>query len=199
MNLQQYKFVFIAIGLIGVLLIASPVFADVISFPSSEHFSELYILGPEQMATNIPFNIVAGQNYLIYLGVGNQLDSCTHYVTYIKLRNQTEPFPDKVTQSDSSLAPLYEYRIFIQKGVNWTSPMTFSVQNITFSNNQSILGRLIINDLEFDVNKLAQFDEINNGYFYQIFIELWISNPTIEKLEYQNRFVYFWFNLTSTT
>lgn len=195
MNLQQYKFVFIAIGLIGVLLIASPVFADVISFPSSEHFSELYILGPNKMASDLPFNIVTGQNYTIYLGIGNHLESSTYYVCYIKLRNQTESFPNE-NKLPSSLSHVYERKLFIQYNSNYTIPLTFLLSNFSISNNQFYLESLVINNEEIKVNKIANFDQENNGYYFMLFIELWVLNPQSESLEYQQRYVFFWLNVT---
>jgi uncharacterized membrane protein len=197
MKLNDYKLIFIAIGLIGVLLIASPALADLLHFPSGEQFSELYLLGPNQMAANIPFNIAAGQNYSVYLGVGNHLGASAYYVCYVKLRNQTDPSPNDITQTASSLAPLYEYRTFVQNGVNWTVPLTFSLSGVSISNNQSMLGSITINNAQFDIGKIAQLDQKNNGYYYQLFIELWAFNPS-DTLQYQNRYVYFWMNVTST-
>ncbi len=72
MNFEGYKLVFVAVGLIGVLLIASPALADLIQAPPGEQFSELYLLGPEKSAANYPFNIAVSQNYSVYVGVGNQ-------------------------------------------------------------------------------------------------------------------------------
>ena len=54
MKLGDYKLIFVAVGLIGVLLIASPAIAGAIRLPGGEQFSELYLLGPDQMAENYP-------------------------------------------------------------------------------------------------------------------------------------------------
>jgi hypothetical protein len=42
-KLGDYKLIFVAIGLIGVLLIASPAIGGAISLPGGEQFSELYL------------------------------------------------------------------------------------------------------------------------------------------------------------
>jgi uncharacterized membrane protein len=73
MKLGDYKLIFVAVGLIGVLLIASPAIAGAIRLPGGEQFSELYLLGPNQMAQNYPYNIAVGQNYSVYVNVANQL------------------------------------------------------------------------------------------------------------------------------
>ena len=80
MKLDDYKLIFVAVGLIGVLLIASPAIAGAIRLPGGEQFSELYLLGPNQMAENYPYNIAVGQNYSVYVNVGNHLGSSAYYV-----------------------------------------------------------------------------------------------------------------------
>jgi hypothetical protein len=184
--------------MIGILLIASPLIAELINVPDGEKFSELYLLGPEQMAQNLPFNVVADQNYTIYMGVGNHLDASTYYFCYVKLRNQIEPLPNEIAGTPSSLDPLYEYRSLVQNEINWTVPLTFSLTGISTFNNQTFLQSLSINNQKFNVDKTAQFDHNNNGYYYQIFVELWAYNPDSNALQYQNRYVYFWLNATST-
>jgi uncharacterized membrane protein len=198
-KISDYKLVFSAVGLIGILLIASPAFAAVFHLPGGEQFSELYLLGPGHMAESIPFNIAVGQNYSVYLGVGNHMGDSVYYVCYVKLRNQTEPLPNGLTGTSSLITPLYEYRVCIRNEANWTSPLIFSFTNVSISNNHSLLESITINDVTFDVNKLAQFDQENNGYYYQLFVELWAFNTSSNALQYQNRYVYFWLNTTFTT
>lgn len=149
------------------------------------------------MAQNLPFNVFADQTYTVYLGIGNHLGASTDYVCYVKLRNQTDPLPNETTGTPSSLAPLYEYRTLLQDSKNWTIPMTFSLSGLAVSSNQSVLQNLTINNVPFNVDKIAQFNQDNNGYYYQILIELWAYNPASEALQYQNRYVFFWLNMTS--
>jgi hypothetical protein len=150
------------------------------------------------MAQNLPYNVVTDHTYLVYLGVGNHLGASTDYICYIKLRNQTDPLPNTQTTTASPLTPLYEYRTIIQDGKNWTAPMTFSLSGLSVSNNQTVLQSLTINDKKFNVDKIAQFNQDNNGYYYQILIELWAYNPAAEAFQFQNRYVYFWLNATAT-
>lgn len=151
------------------------------------------------MAQDLPYNVVADHTYLVYLGVGNHLGASTEYVCYIKLRNQTDTLPNAETGTPSSLSPLYEFRTLIQDGKNWTVPMTFSLSGLSFSGNQSILQSLTVNNVKFNVDKIALFDQDNNGYYFQILIELWAYNPDSEAFQYQNRYVYFWLNMTAQT
>jgi uncharacterized membrane protein len=61
MKLEGYKLVFVVVGLIGVLLIATPaLFGAIPGLPGGEQFSELYLLGSNHMAENYPSNIAVG-------------------------------------------------------------------------------------------------------------------------------------------
>jgi len=197
LKLSDYKLIFASVALIGVLLIASPVLADYLHLQNGEQYSELFLLGPDQTPQSIPLNIVIGQNYTVYVGVGNHLGSSAYYVLYVKLRNETDPFPDQTTGAPSPLSQLYEYGAFVQDGMNWTAPLTFSISGVSISGNESVLGTIVINNQEFNVNEVAEFDRQNNGYYYQLFVELWAYNPVSQAFDYQNRFVYFWLNATS--
>jgi hypothetical protein len=196
MNLKDYKVVFVAVGLIGVLLLASPALALVLHLPAGEKLSELYILGPGHMAQDYPFNVTEGVNYLVYVGVANNLGSSTYYVLYVKFRNQTEPLPNDTAGTPSVLTPLYTYRMFLEDGGSSEFPLTFSFSNVSFSDNQSSVGTLTINGVSFSVSKSASWDSENTGYYYQLFIELWIYNPASDEFSYHNRFVSLWLNVT---
>lgn len=199
MKLAEYKLVFVAIGLIGVLLFASPAIGAVLRFPSGEQFSELYVLGPGHMAENYPFNVAEGQNYSVYVGVGNHLGSSAYYVVYVKLRNQSDLLPNSTTASPSPLQPLYEYRFSIQDGKNWESPLTFSVTNASVSGNQSLIKQFTINGVKFDVNKPAVWDSNSTMFIYQLVFELWLYDVPSNSVQFNNRLVDLQLNLTKTT
>jgi uncharacterized membrane protein len=93
MKLEEYKLIFTAVGFIGVLVLATPALGAVIRFPGGEQFSELYVLGSEHMAQNYPNNIAVGQNYSLYLGVGNHLGSSAYYTLAVKLLNPSDTLP----------------------------------------------------------------------------------------------------------
>jgi hypothetical protein len=199
LKLSDYKLIFATVALIGVLLIASPVLAEHLHFPNGEQYSELYLLGPDQTPQSIPLNIATGQNYTVNVGIGDHLGTSAYYVLYVKLRNETNQLPNQTTGTPSSLPQLYEYSSLVQNGENWTAPLTFSVSHISISDNRLVLGSITINNVECNVCKIAEFDQQNDGYYYQLFIELWAYNPISQTFEYQNRFVYFWLNATAAT
>jgi uncharacterized membrane protein len=198
MNLKDYRLVFVAVGLIGVLLISTPALASFIHPPAGEQFSELYLLGPNQKAANYPYNIGIGQNYTVYVGVGDQLGSSAYYTLYVKFGNKTDQMPDAALKTSSSLPPLYEYRFSIQNSVNWESLFTFSVSNASISGNNSQINNLQINGVAFNVDKPAIWNSNSTTFTYQLLFELWIYNDKSNSMEYNNRFVYLNLNLTSS-
>ena len=199
MKLGDYKVVLIVVGLIGVLIIAAPVFADVVgSPPNVERFSELYLLGSDHMAQNYPYNVAVGQNYLIYVGVGNQLGVSAYYNLYVKLANGTDALPNATLGTPSSLVPLYEYSFAVQNNATWESLLSFSITSANVSATQSVVNQLTINGLQFDMNKSSAWDSNSTSYAYKLVFELWLYNSTANVVQYNNRFVDLQLNLTST-
>ena len=198
MKLEDYKVIFVAVGLVGILLFASPGLALVLHLPAGEKFSELYILGPRHMAEDYPFNVTEGVNYLVYVGVGNHMGSSTYYVVYVKFRNETEPLPNATTGTPSVLAPLYAYRLFLRDNETSEFPLTFSFSSVSFSDNQSTVGNLVINGIQHSVSNSVLWDAGYSGYYYQVFVELWIYNVESDAFTFHNRFVSRWLNMTAS-
>jgi Protein of unknown function (DUF1616) len=179
------------------LLFASPTIALFIKPPPSEqHFSELYILGLNHMMEDIPFNIKAGVTYSVYLGVVNQMGSSNYYTSYVKLGNETQSLPNATTETPSPIPPLYEYKSFISDGATWETPLTFQVNQLTFTGDTSKLSDITINRVEFPVNQTSKWDTDKTGYYYNLIVELWIFNSTSMTSQYHNRFVSLILNMT---
>jgi len=190
-NLEDYRVVFAVSGLILILVASAPTLSLVLPFSGGECFSELWILGPNHMAEDYPFNVVNDTVYNVFLGIGNHMGSSAYYMVYVKFRNQSEPLPNATAGTHSPLNATAEYRIFLQGGESWEAPITFS-----FLGNQSLIQSLIVNNVEFAVNKTALWDGENNGYYYQLFLELWIYDAESDAFQYHNRFVGIWLNMT---
>jgi len=164
--------------------------------PAEEKFTELYVLGPNHTFNNIPYNVEVGQTYLVYLGVGNHMGSSSYYTSFIKLRNETEPLPNTALGTPSQLPALYEYKSFVNDEAYWEAPLTFQVKTLTFANNVSYLPSITINGLDFPVNKASEWNSNKTGYYYSIFVELWIFNSTLGVSQYHDRSVNLFLNLT---
>jgi hypothetical protein len=195
-SLNKCKLVFYAVGLIGIIVCFVPSAIKLADLPPGEPFSELYVLGPGHQAEGYPFNVSAGGTYLIYLGVGNHLGSSMYYGVEVKFRNASEPLPNGTVYS--SLPVLYEYRLFLGDGQNWTGSLTFSFSNVVLNESESILsvGKLQVNGVEFEIDKAAAWNNVTGG-FYQMVIELWRYDPASGGLSYGGVFVSLWLSMNS--
>jgi hypothetical protein len=106
--------------------------------------------------------------------------------------------PNETAGVPSVLAPLYEYRVFLEDNGSGEIPLTFSFSNVSFSGNESTVGNLVINGVSSSVNKSASWDAVNRGYYYELFMELWIYDPVSDVPSFHNRFVARWLNMTSS-
>ncbi|MFB3888895.1 MAG: DUF1616 domain-containing protein [Candidatus Bathyarchaeia archaeon] len=198
MKLKDYKLVFVAVGLAGVLLIASPALGAVLRFPGGEQFSELYLLGPGHAAEGYPFNILVGKSYSVYVGVGNHLGSSAYYTLYVKLRNQTDALPNATSGTPCPLQPLYEYKFALQDSAYWESLLSFSVSSGYVAGNQSSVNQLTINGVKFDVNKPSAWDSNSSRFSYQLIFELWLYDQSSDAVQFNMRLVDLKLNLIRT-
>ena len=196
MLLENIRIIFFTVGLIGVLLFASPTIVLLAKLPAGQEFSELYILGPNHTFANIPFNIKANVTYLAYLGVGNNMGSPCYYSVFVKLANGTEHLPDSTLGTPSLLPALYQYTLFVGNGATWETPLTFQVNGLSFKNGISYLSRININGVNFPVSQTSAWNSSKAGYYYNLFVELWIFNSTLGISQYHNRFVDLTLNMT---
>jgi len=183
---------FIIGSLIIMFLAAAPASAMYIHLPSgSESFSELWLLGPSRKAEGYPFNVGVDKTYSIDLGVGNHLGHSAYYMIEVKLRNQTQPLPNSSTSAPSSLNSTYEFQFFLADGKTWETVVSFVLQGTPgFVNNISV------NDNSFPVDLPSMWDHGRNGYYYQLFFELWLYNTASQSFQFHNRFIGIWLNMT---
>ncbi len=198
-KIEGYRSIFITGSLILTLIAALPILGLFIHIPdSSERFSELWLLGPSRKADGYPFNIQANESYLIYVGVANRLGRPAFYRVYVKLRNQTQALPTTSNSSSSILPPLYEFNMFIKDDEVWEEPLNFTILEMSTPNNTTLLKRLRINGVIYQINSFSEWDEKRNGFYYQLFFELWLYNMTSSSFQYHNRFVGIWLNMTGS-
>jgi len=164
--------------------------------PHGEHFSELWLLADDYLIEGYPFNITVNAQNKVYLGVKNHLGSLAYYLIYVKFRNQSESLPNATGGTPSPLAPLFEYKFFLAENEEWERLMTFSVQGISNVENYCNVETIEINNRVFTAGKGATWDMMSNGFFYQLFFELWLYNVTSQQFQYHNRFVGIWLNMT---
>ena len=197
-RLEDLKILFIVSSLVGVLALSSPVWSTLLSSRPSESFSELYVLGSNRTIGGYPFNVRVNETYTIYLGVGNHMGSSRYYVLYVKFRNQTGPLPNSTAEAPSSLPPLYEYRVVIPDGGVWETPLTFSFPRVSWFEDKCLVEAITINGVTFNVDRMAVWDVNASGYYYQLFVKLWIYDQEDGAFKFHNRFVGLWLNATAS-
>ncbi len=178
--------------------ILSPTLAGYITLPHGEAFSEMWLLGPDHLAEGYPFNITSNQVYNVYLGVADHMGDLEYYLIYAELRNQTDPLPDVVNGTPSGLNPLSEYRFMLSENATWEQDIPFSVGSVSFAANTCRMSGFSLGGISFSVDKSVEFDQENNGFYFQLIFELWRYNAGISAFEFHNRFVGLWLNVTQT-
>lgn len=195
-SLSDFRTVFVAVALIGVLVCCVPSVMLFARLQAGEEFSELYVLGPGHMAEGYPFNITEGVNYLVYVGVGNHMGSAAYYSLQVKFRNETEPLPNSTSDVPSDLASLYTYHVLIEDNKSSEVPLNFSLSDLSFFGNESTVGSILINGVRSTINEHSSWDTNSTGFYYQIFVELWIYDRAADAFDFHNRFVSLWLNMT---
>ena len=70
------------------------------------------------------------------------------------------------------------------------------ISDISVGTNSSFVEHLSVNDVVFEVNCTATWDPEYEGFFYQLFFELWKYDNAAASFQYHNRFVGIWLNMT---
>jgi len=134
----------------------------------------------------------------IHVGVGNHMSCSEYYVVYVKFRNQTQPLPNATASEPSSLSPLYEFQFFLADGETWETSVSCIIEDVRFDGNSSFVTGISINDHVFAVDRFSSWNSQQNGFYYQLFFELWLYSGDLQVFQFHDRFVGIWLNMTST-
>jgi uncharacterized membrane protein len=88
-----------------------------------EPFSELGVLGPDQLLGDYSSNVTAGQNVTLYGYIGNHEGAVTYYDLRVKLGNLTTVVNGTVWVDAPSVA---DFRAVLRDGQNSTFPVVLS-------------------------------------------------------------------------
>ena len=200
MRLHEYRVPFMAATGIVTLLVASPALSRLLALPRTEFFTEFWILDSNHGTDNYPFNITITHDYSVFLGIGNHLGYCAHYLVEVKFRNQTQSAPNSFNRTSSSLPSLFNITAFVADQGTWELPFTFSFDyNYDVTLSKVEFQKIILNDVKLNVsNYTVAWDSENNGFLGNLFFELWIYNATTSSFRYHERSVGLWFNMTSS-
>jgi hypothetical protein len=198
MNMKNYTVPFFVVLAIVALLVASPVLSRVLVFPRTEFFTELYILGPNGMAQDYPYNVSQVQDYGIRLGLGNQLGYAAYYLVEVKFRNESQSAPDSFNFTPSTLPSLFNITAFVADQATWELPLTFSFD---FDFNQMLMQvdfrSLTLNGVALNLEGYSTVWNSTRSVFYgDLIFEAWIYNASTQGLQYHQRYVDLKLNMT---
>jgi hypothetical protein len=197
-NLEEYRTLFMVATIVLALVAVSPVLGVVVPFGGgSERFSEFWLLGPDHMAEGYPFNVRAGEEYSVFVGVGNHMGCSEYYRVYVKLGNGSDFLPDIDGGVPSSLPALYEYRFFVGDSEVWESAVTFGFEGVVVDGDVLSVGNVIVDGVAFPVGASAVWDTERGGYFFVLFFELWRYDVEYDSFKFDDRFVGLWLNMTA--
>ena len=89
-----------------------------------EPFSELGILGPNQQIADYPTSVLTGQNFTLYLYVGNHEGQVEYYQVLAKLGNTSSVSNDNVSLS---APPIASYGMVLRDNQTYLQPITLSI------------------------------------------------------------------------
>jgi hypothetical protein len=198
LDVRDYQVLFLVVVAVSALLVASPALSRLLVWPRTEFFTELWILGPNHMAEDYPYNVSRDQNYSVFLGIGNRLGHLAYYGIAVKFRNQTQPAADTFNRTFSSLPALYNVSAFVPDEQVQELPLTFSL-NYSYSD---VLSRIEFHSLTLNgvllglTDCTATWDSGRNEFMGNLFFEAWIYNAAVGDFQYHERFVSLRLNMT---
>lgn len=204
MDVRDYQVLFLVVVAVSALLVASPALSRLLVLPRTEFFTELWILGPNHMAEDYPYNVSRDQNYSTYLGLGNHLGYCAYYLVEVKFRNQTQSAPSSFgpesNRTPSSLPSLFNITAFVADEGVWELPLTFSfVYGFDPALLMVNLHSLKVNDVALNASSYSiAWDSERKEFYGNLFFELWIYNGTTGVFDYHRRFVGLRLNMTGS-
>lgn len=199
MKLSQYQLVFVAVFLVGALLIASPAIGLFVTFPMGTPFSEIYVLGSDQKFAASLYNATLGQPFTLYVGVGNHEEHSTYYAVDVKLRNATEPLPNATAGTVAGLPTLYSERFVCQNDQAIQKQLNFTITDLSIDNNQTVLRSININGDTFQINHPSAWDNATNTFYYELIFELSAFNTQSGSMVFTGRYSTQQLNVTSTS
>ena len=186
MNVTSYRAIFFVVTIGIALVVASPLISLLIPQRDSEFFSELWLLGPDHKAEGYPFNVVAGTDYTVFVGVGNQMGSTEYYLVYVNLCNNTGYSPADNDSEPISCEHIYTYNIFIDNGKTWEQSVTFRFEDVLVAEQDLTVRHFVINDTAFPVEVSTLLNSNNEGFF-ELSFELWRYDVVSDSFRFDDR------------
>jgi len=203
-SVREYGVLFWTIVAVLALLVASPALGRLLVYPRTDFLTELWLLDANGETEDYPFNVTAGGEYSVFLGVGNRLGYCAYYVVQVKFRNQSQLAPSSFGPIEervpSNLSLLFSVRAFVADEGVWEAPLTFSFD---YGFNESLMrvefSSLNVNGVAVDLaGQVIVWDAVNGEFRGFLFFEVWLYDSEVDDFGYHGRFVSLRLNMTVT-
>jgi len=203
LDLREYQVLFLVAVAVCALLVASPALSRLLVYPRTESFTEMWLLGPNHMAEDYPFNLTSGSNYNVYLGLANHLGYCAYYVVEVKFRNETQSSPTFLGSvgnlTSSNLTSLYNLTVFVSDEGSWEERLTFSFD---YGFNSSLMqvqfhSMVLKGEALNMVGESTAWNATKKVFFGNLLFETWIYNATLNDFQFHGRSVDLKFNMTT--
>jgi hypothetical protein len=76
--------------------------------------------------------------------------------------------------------------------------VTFGFQDVSVEEDVVSVGEVTINDVVFSVDASARWDAENDGFYFQLFFELWRYDVKLQGFRFHDRFVGIWLKMTGS-
>jgi hypothetical protein len=199
MNLDSYRVLFLVITLGMSLFVAYPVLNMVLPLHGgTEQFSELWFVDADHGTQSLPFNITADELYTVNVGLGNRMNNSEYYLVRICFRNTTQYLSDINRAGPSSLPSLVELRLFVDSDAVLEAPITFSFQKTSIDSDILHVNGVTINGNECAFSNPITWNTENNGFYLQLFCELWAYDKPMNSFVYTEQTVGLLLNMTGS-
>ena len=196
MNLEDYRTLCIVVTLGLTLVFASPGLSVIVPLQGgSEKFSEFWLLDAWNGTGYYPFLVSEGEVYKVFVGVTNHVGGSEYYMVRVKFGNSIQSLPDISGSVPSSLDSLYEFRFFVEDEMVWKSPVTFGFEDVVVKEDVLSVQDVIINGVTCPVDASAVWDSEAEGFFFQLFFELWRYDSDSQVFKFDDRFVGIWLRM----
>ncbi len=195
MGLQKYRTLVLVVALVLALFVASPAIEQMVIFPQTDSLTELSILGPYHNAT-YPYNIVSNQKTTLYIDITNHVGSTALYLIDVKFRDQTQSAPDSFNHTNSDQPALGQITFCVANNSTIELPVEISFQYTTDGNNETLtMQNIVVNGAALSTDTTIAWNPDKQGFFGNIFFELWMYNDTSGTYQYNDRFVSLWLKM----
>jgi len=197
MKFECFRFLFQIGTLILVLLAASPTTGLIIdSSRNSEKYTQFFLLDSNHKVGDYPFKVQEGEQYFFFLRVKNNLGFSAYYRVYTTLLNQSKISPNGDSIEESSIQPIYDWQFLIQSGDYWEIPISFKILNTSKHSDSLIIERVSLNERIYEIECSSEWDMKQEGFYFQLFFELWRYDEVGGTFRFDDRVVCLWFTVT---